>query len=486
MSSSPKQLGGAHKLRLLDAIAQSVGFMGPVFSVAFLVPLIVGITSATGNGAGTGAALSVVLAGIGIIGIGWIVAEYTRRIQAAGSLYSYVSDGFGPKVGAAAGYVYYTGIMALSAGILVMIGGTVHDVVAGEFNWTGIPYLGWDLILLAIVGSVLYLGVALSTRVQLVLALCSVAVVFVFSLYVIFKSGGLHHVASGFSPSGSPKHWTGILFGMLYGVLLFTGFETSANLGEETDQPERNIPRAVLLSVGIAIVFYVIGVFAQVAGFHFDLSAIGKANASGPLFVLASPGAFGGTALRRLVELVVVFDMIAVLIGTAVAASRGFFALARDGRLPKSIASISRRGTPLGGNIVMYVAFLVTIYLALKSSAAALPQTPEYICLFSWMSTYGGFALTVIYLALALGAIRGLKDHASQGRLWAAVIVASLVSGGAIFGGLYKVMEPTLSAPLAALVVLVLGLIAGFSLPVKTGMDDFSGLTASEQGPQKI
>ena len=43
MSTKPTTLGGAKKLRLLDAVAQSVGFMGPVFSVAFLVPLIVGI-----------------------------------------------------------------------------------------------------------------------------------------------------------------------------------------------------------------------------------------------------------------------------------------------------------------------------------------------------------------------------------------------------------------------------------------------------------
>jgi amino acid transporter len=463
--------------------------MGPVFSVAFLVPLIVGITSATGNGAGTGAALSVVLAGIGIIGVGWIVAEYTRRIQAAGSLYTYVSDGLGNKVGAAAGYVYYTGIMLLSAGILVMIGGTAHDTVAGEFAWTGIPYLGWDLMLLAIVGTVLYLGVAVSTRVQLVLALVSIFVVFLFSLYVIVKSGGLHHIGSGFSSSGSPKHWSGILFGVLYGVLLFTGFESSANLGEETQAPERNIPRAVLTSVVIAVVFYVIGVFAQISGFHFNLAAIGKANAAGPLFVLAGPssmGGFAGVGLRRLVELVVVFDMIAVLIGTAVAASRGFFSMARDGRLPKQLAAVSRRGTPLGGTNLMLVAFVVTIFLALKTSVFAIPQLPEYISVFSWMSTYGGFALALIYFALALGAIRGLKNHASQGRLWTAIIVSLLVTGGAIFGGLYKVVEPTLSAPLSVIGVMVLGLIAGFALPSVHGDDDFSSLRSSDRGPQKI
>ena len=41
---------GEAKLSLVDVIAQSVGFMGPVFSAAFLIPLIVGIISATGKG----------------------------------------------------------------------------------------------------------------------------------------------------------------------------------------------------------------------------------------------------------------------------------------------------------------------------------------------------------------------------------------------------------------------------------------------------
>ena len=43
--------------------------------------------------------------------------------------------------------------------------------------------------------------------------------------------------------------FTGILFGVLYGVLIFVGFETAANLAEETAEPKRAIPRAVLVSV---------------------------------------------------------------------------------------------------------------------------------------------------------------------------------------------------------------------------------------------
>ncbi len=491
MSESGRStLGGKRKLTLVDATAQSVGLMGPVFSIAFLVPLVVGITSATGNGAGTAAPLAVVIGAVGVLGLGWIIAEYSRRIHSAGSLYDYVTDGLGGRIGSAAGWLYYTGILALGAGILPMIGGTIHDTLQGEFNLTPLPYLGWDIVLLVVVGLVIHMGVTISTRTQLILALVSFSVVGVFSLVVIARSGGLHHVTQGFSPSGSSTGWRGVMFGVLYGVLLFTGFETAANLGEETERPERNIPRAVLTAVLAVSAFYVIGSFAQVAGFHFSLHDLGNAAQAGPLFVLAGPGSaggFGGVALRRIVELVVVLDMLAVLVGTAVAASRGIFALSRDERLPRVLSGVSRRGTPFGASNFTLVTYAVIIAAVQWFHWFALPKTPEYVSMFSWMSTYGGFAIVVIYLLISVGALRGLRDHAK----WWAVVVAALVgiavTVAAVYGSIYKVGAPTKWAPYSALIILAVGVAASFAMrPIPSGQSDFSALKSSEQGPVKL
>ena len=62
----PRLGGSGRKLPLVDVVAQSVGFMGPVFSMAFLVPLIVGL-NATSKGAGAAAPLSVLIAAVGEI-----------------------------------------------------------------------------------------------------------------------------------------------------------------------------------------------------------------------------------------------------------------------------------------------------------------------------------------------------------------------------------------------------------------------------------
>ena len=482
-------LGGKRKLTLIDTIAQSVGLMGPVFSIAFLVPLVVGITAATGTGAGNAASLAVLIAAVGVVGLGWIIAEYTRKIQAAGSLYDYVTDGLGGRVGTAAGWLYYAGMIALGAGILPMIGGTIHDTIQSEFNRAPFGYFVWDVLLFLLVGTIIYLGVALSTRVQLTLALISVTVVLVFSIYVIIQSGGLHHIGEGFSVSSSPSHWKGIFFGVLYGVLLFTGFETSANLAEETNRPERNIPRAVLTSVIVIAGFYIIGSFAQVSGFHFNLGALGK-NAGAPLFTLAGPksmGGFAGVGIRRLVELVVIFDMIAVLIGCAVSASRGVFALARDGRMPKPLTKISGRGTPSGASAFVLFIYAVIIVLVATTTAFAIPQLPEYVSMFSWMSTFGGFAIAVIYLFIAVGALRGLRGKGKTWQLYLACLVGGLVTASAIYGAIYKVTAPTVWAPYAGLALLVVGLIAAGLMPTAPkGIADFSGLSEAEQGNIKI
>ncbi len=291
--------------------------------------------------------------------------------------------------------------------------------------------------------------------------------------------------------SSSPSHWKGVFFGVLYGVLLFTGFETSANLAEETERPERNIPRAVLTSVLVIAGFYVIGSFAQVAGFHFSLKALGNAAAAGPLFVLAGPSSSGGFAdvgIRRLVELVVIFDMIAVLVGCAVSASRGFFALARDGKMPSPLSKISRRGTPLGSSLFVLFAYAIVIVLAVWSTAFALGGgTPEYVSMFSWMSTFGGFAIAVIYLMIAIGALRGLRDRSKVWALYLACLVGGVVTAAAIYGSVYKVTAPTVWAPWAAIALLVVGLVAAFFVGgVPSGHADFSGLSAAEQAPQKL
>ncbi len=453
---------GAKKLTLIDVLAQSVGFMGPVFSAAFIIPLIIGVNVAA-RGAGTSAPLAVLLAAIGVFALGWIVAQYAKRIHAAGSLYDYVSNGLGRTVGAATGWLYYGGTIILTTGLGVLLGGYVYDNLWPTLfeAESPLPVWVWDAILALLLFAVLYFGVQISTRVQLTLALVSIAVVLIFFVTVIADLGGDNDVAKVFDPTPTPDGFTGILFGVLYGVLIFVGFETAANLAEETAEPKRSIPRAVLGAVVIVSIFYLIASYVEVAGFGFDLGVITSPEVAGaPLFALGAPGSPAGSEFWLKVLLVVVFlDMLAVYVGAAVASTRGVFAMARDRRLPAPFAAVARRyGTPAGAIVALMVVQVVLIVVAeANETLLALPELPHYFSVFAWCATFGGFALLVVYLLMSIGAIRGLADDPNKVGLTIAVILGIAITAAAIFGSFYKVTSPTLLAPWSAVIWGVLG-----------------------------
>jgi amino acid transporter len=469
---------GAKVLSLPDVIAQSVGFMGPVFSSAFVIPLVVGVVSASGKGGGVAAPLSVLIAAIGVFAIGWIVASYAREIHAAGSLYDYITRGLGARVGTAAGWLYYAGVTILVTGLLMLIGGYLQSTIQSEFNVNPLPAGVWTLLAIVLIAAALYFGIRISVRAQLILALISITVVTIFFIVVIVKLGSANSIRP-FKPSSSADGWAGIFFGVLYGVLLFVGFETAANLAEETPKPHRHIPQAVMITAGIATVFFILAAYVEVAGFHYSLKTI-TAAAGAPLFALGGPakaGGYGGTWIDRLLELVVLFDMLAVAIGGSVAASRGVFAMARDRRLPGALAITSKRyGSPVGATVFIVGASLLTLAADLWwKGLFALPGTPHYFAIFSWGSTFGGFALVVVYLMMALGSVRSFGPTQ-----WVAAIVAVAITGGAVFGSFYKVTSPTIEAPWYALGVLVLGYLSTFIFkPRAAASTQLSDLTKS-------
>jgi amino acid transporter len=469
-----EQLGKA-RLSLVDAVAQSVGFMGPVFVSALILPLIVA-AGAAGKGAGVATPFVVIVTAIGIAAIGWIIALYARRIHAAGALYDYVTHGFGERVGFWAGWVYYWGTMALTAAIPLIFGGIVYGLLHDDIGWKSTPpYWVWGLINCGIIFVLLYFGVRISTRAQLTLSLVSASVVLAFMIYIIAKggAGGDSNSIKPFLPSSSADGWSGIFYGILYGVLIFVGFETAANLGEETADPKRSIPRAILLSIAVVGAFYLITAYAQDIGFGLDAGKWGESIATGPLFVLGSKDAFGSVFFDRILQVIVILDITAVGVGAAVSTSRGIFAMARDRRVPGALAKVSPRyGTP-SGSILFTVGLCAAIVLWTRLGHGVLTREipgvppdvavfPEYFPMFSWLAGYGSFALAAVYATVALAGIRSLWDAENRGALVIAGVIGCVVALGGLWGAIYKVVHPANKIPWAVLITLILGVFVGF------------------------
>jgi amino acid transporter len=468
--SEPYERLGARRLRLPDLIAQSVGFMGPAFSAAFMVPLIAGVISASGQGGGVAAPLSVIIAAVGALAVGRVVAAYAAAVPAAGSLYDYVSRGLGARIGTAAGWLYYSGATVLLAGLLLLAGGYLQGTVQADFGVRPLPAWAWTLLLMAAVAAAAYLGARISARTQLALALVSLLVVGAFLVVVIVRRGPVSTLRP-FSPAAAGSGWAGIFFGALYGIVLFAGFETAANLAEETPRPRRHVPAAVMTAAGIGAGFFLLATYAEVTGFHDRLSAL-TAAAGAPLFALGAParsGGYGGPWTDRLLELVVLLDMIAMAVGCAAAASRGWFAMARDRRVPAALAIVSRRHRTPVAALALVFAFCGAALLVsqLWTGLLAMPPAAHYLALFAWGATFGGFALVVAYLLTCLGALRSFGAAPRRVPVVIAALAGLAITAGAVYASFDEVTKPLIYAPCVALAVLAIGFASTFVLAAR-------------------
>jgi len=466
MKPNPDDIGLARgRITLLGALTQSIGFMGPVFSIAALLPLIVG-ESATGRGAGAAAPVAILIAGLGIGGVAWIIAQYAKRIHLCGSLYDYISNSAGPRVGLVSGWLYYGAMLILGVATFLLLGGLtqtfLQTIWSVNVNW-GVLALGYVALITAIV----VIGVQISIRAQLVLALVSMAVVLVFSLIIIGRGGhGGHSLsATPFNPLSIGA--LNLLYGVLYGINMFIGFESAANLAEETANPKRDVPRAVLFSLVLVGAYFLVTAYAQDVGF--GLNATAWENSGFPLQSLASGGEFGSSAFGDIMSVIVIFDVLAVTIGVGVAVTRGMLAMARTGRLPRSLAVVHRRyRTPHRCAAVLALVSVIAIVAVwagngIFSRATGQPGVlqPQWSPMFGWMAGFGGTGLAVMYLIVSAVGIKGLWHQVSRGKLLLAGLAGSAVAAGAVFGAVYEAPSPLNTVPWALLAWIVLG--AGWS-----------------------
>jgi predicted MFS family arabinose efflux permease len=115
------------------------------------------------------------------------------------------------------------------------------------------------------------------------------------------------------------------------------------------------------------------------------------------------------------------------------------------------------RGTPIGA--IAFVSAWSLFVVLWEWIGPWYSPFDGYFNMFVWLSTFGGFSLTVVYLAMSAGAFRGLADHPSKVGVYVASTVGVLIAGGAVFGGIYKQAAPFDKVWMVALVWLVLGAI---------------------------
>lgn len=186
--------------------------------------------------------------------------------------------------------------------------------------------------------------------------------------------------------AGSFLHGAALLF------VAFTGYGRVATLGEEIRDPERNIPRAVGITLLVSMLLYLAVALVAVAAVGAEALARATEGAAAPLAVVAR--GLGVPGLAAAVALGAVTAMLGVLLNLLLGLSRVWLAMARRGDAPRALAHVSEQGSPkravvltglLVGALVLtgsvkltwsFSAFTVLVYYAL-TNLAALRLPPE-------------------------------------------------------------------------------------------------------------
>lgn len=243
------------QLGLGTVLFQSMAHIAPALALIFA--LSAGVAYAGGN-----LPLSVVIGSIGILAIAYSVGQLARVLPAAGYYMQWTGRAIGPRYGFMAGW----GVLmseALPIGGLYLILGTTFGAFLVPYAHLNIDWIVWVVLVAAGVAALMYFGIKVSARATVILGTLELAIMLLLSLWLIVHSGG-RNTLSVFVP-GAPGDKTGLVGvfrGMIYVVPAFAGFETAAVLAEESREPRRTIPRAILIATVATALFFVIGAYA--------------------------------------------------------------------------------------------------------------------------------------------------------------------------------------------------------------------------------
>ncbi len=430
---------GERNLSTIHAIAQSLA-IGPMFSAA----IVLGSVSRPDIGAGSKAALSVLVAGLGVLAIGYAVVLYARRFAGAGAVYEYLTHGAHASVGMVAAGIYFIGSLFLGGGGIYLGIGILANGFLDARLGIDVPWWLCGLVGLALVFALNYRGVRVAVKAMLAFATLAFVPMLLLAILIIADGGADGLSFAMFDPGSLSNFFSfsggGVFAGVLLGILLFVGFEAAASLGEESSDPHRSIPRAVIGTIIVSSLFYLVMAFAITNGYGTGAVDQG-AWAFDPVAIDTMAEQYAGSWLAWILDGVIVLDAMALALALMVTIGRGYYALARDGLLPRVFTRLSAGGTPWVGCLMPVAATLLLFaYVPIgglmstflmpdpAGGTGMVPIFPtDAFATFILAATVGSFTVQIVFLLLAVFAI-GLALKEASGVAWKLVVVAAAIA----------------------------------------------------------
>ncbi|MFL0460450.1 APC family permease [Kytococcus sedentarius] len=400
-------------LGVWEVAALSVGFMGPVMAMSLNGIGIAGLV-------GSQVPFTFLVSFMGTLLVAYAFVRLTRSFTHAGSVYALSGATLGPRAGFFGGFALLGTYLFFAA----CIAGACAVFFEAMLDQLGLTMPGWGWLAVPLVVGLLTLALNLrestvTTRTLLIIGMVGILAMLTLAVVIVVQ------VASGSAPVSTgvdlstltpgDHSWNAVMTASVFGFLSWAGFESGTSLAEESRDPHRTIPRALLGAVVLAGVIYTFVMFAQTIGYGTD--AAGQEAFAGASSTLTDLGStYIGPWFAVLISIVAFMVALASLLSSVAAASRLLFALARDGFGPSGLA----RTDPRTGVPAVATATVVALTLALVLFLALLGGGPVEV--YYWYATIATLCMVVAYGMTAVGAVRHAFRPGSQIAKWETVI----------------------------------------------------------------
>jgi len=389
-----------------DIIFMILACAAPMGVLAGIIPLAL----AFGNGAGMPGTQLMVGAVMMLFAAGYV--RMIPHVRNAGAFYAYIAHSLNKEAGIAAAYVAVVAYICAAASVLGAMAFFASDLVHSAFGVT----TRWELWAALSILCIAWLGyhkITMAVKVLTVALLMEVGLIMLIDALILYDTGFSRLDFSSFSPRAIFAPGLGIA--LIYAINGCIGFEATAIYQEEARDRERTIPRATYGAVLILGTFYVLSSWCLV---------LALSPAKVQQIAAADPGRLvTGIAMRYLgqfgrdaLNLLTVTSLFAAALGFFNNIARYFFALSRDGVMPRALGLIHpRHGSP-------YIAcLLLTLVLTVIIALFSLAGLDPLLSLSTSLSSMGAVGLEILLAAtsLSIPLYFARRGEISFGTVWA-------------------------------------------------------------------
>jgi APA family basic amino acid/polyamine antiporter len=284
--------------------------------------------------------------------IGAIISSFT------GLSYAELSTMF-PKAAAEFIYVkraFKSELLAFLTGWLIVFSGIVSmsAVALGFASYFkaifAAPFILVAIILIILLSVLNFFGIENSSKVNIIFTAIEISGLLLVVFLGIGKFGAVNYFEA--------PNISGIFAAAALMFFAYLGFEDIVNIAEETTKPEKTLPRALILSIIITTIFYVLVALAVV-----NLANWQTIQSSDAPLSFAVSTVLGSTGFS-IMSYIALFATANTVLITSIVGSRMIYGMAKDAALPKILSKIhSKTKTPWTAILTMMILSMIFVFL---------------------------------------------------------------------------------------------------------------------------